>query len=64
MYTTYRIWDENDTYNEYNNRIYRGIVGYRWVVFKDGEQVDYSDIFRTFAEVKRKFPDVIKVKKQ
>lgn len=61
MFTTERIYDGNDTTKEYNNRIYSGAIGYRWVVYEDGNLID-TDIFKTFKQVKNKFPTVVKLK--
>lgn len=62
MFTAIRIFDENETQKEYGNRIYKGVIGYRWIVLKNGQLID-TQFFKTFNEVKNKFPDVIKIKK-
>lgn len=61
MFTTYRIFDENETTHEYGNRIYKGVIGFRWVVFKDGELID-TPLFKTLKDVKRNYPNVVKAK--
>lgn len=64
IYTTYRIYDENQIQKEYGNRIYQTKIGFRWVILKDGKLSDDNDgnIFKTFKQVQAKFPTVLKSK--
>lgn len=62
IYTTYRIYDENETIKEYGNRLYQSKIGYRWVILKDGKLTDDNNIFKTFKQVQSKFPTVLKSK--
>lgn len=61
MFTTQRIFNENETNTEYGNRIYKGVIGYHWIVLKDGKIID-TPLFKTFNEVKKKYPTILKIK--
>lgn len=59
-YKAERVFSENETCKEYGNRVYIGIEGYVWLVRKDGDLLD--DKFKTFKELKRKYPSAEKIK--
>jgi Cu2+-containing amine oxidase len=48
--TAERVYNENETTREYGNRIYSGVVGWRWHPSINGRQVGDVDGYRTKRE--------------